>query len=111
VSPPHTYFTPEYESPVRSTRAAAEDGGGESGMRRRAGLVRPERVDVVVDDGMLAMTVARTVSGDTPRLAGVQPVIAKRDAAAIAPTRGVDGVIMRKADAHTAPVNRQARSD
>ena len=91
---------------MRSTRVAADDGGGESGIRRRAGVVRPEVVVVVVDDGRLAMTVARTVSGDTPRLAGVQPVIAKKDAAAIAPTRGVDGGIMRQANAHMAPVDR-----
>ena len=77
---------------MRRTRVAADDGGGESGIRRRAGVVRPELV--VVDDGRLAMTVARTVSGDTPRLAGAQPVNAMRDTAAIAPTLGVDGVIM-----------------
>lgn len=78
-----------------STRDAAADGGGEFGMRLRAGVVRPELVDVVVvDDGRLAMTVARTVSGDTPRLAGVQPVNERRDTAAIAPTRGSVGVIM-----------------
>jgi len=57
-------------------------------------VVRPELVVVVVDDGRLAMTVARTVSGDTPRLAGAQPVNAMRDTAAIAPTLGLDGVIM-----------------
>jgi len=90
---------------------AADDGGGESGMRRRAGVVRPELVDVVVDEGMLAMTVARTVSGDTPRLAGVQPVIVKRDTAAIAPTRGADGVIMWNANAHMEPGDCRARND
>jgi len=102
VLPPQTYLTPAYESPVRSTRAAAGDGVGEFGIRRRAGVVRPEFV-VVVDDGMLAMTVARTVSGDTPRLADVQPAIERRDTAAIAPTRVGEGVIMQTANADLAP--------
>jgi hypothetical protein len=68
-------------------------------MRLRDGVVRPE----VVDDGRFATMVARTVSGDTPRLAGAQPLIARRDTAAIAPTRGSEGVIMRNANADQKP--------
>src|SRR4029079_2867442 len=49
------------------------------------------------------MTFASTVWGDTPRLAGVQPVNERRDTAAIAPARGSDGVIMQCAKAHLAP--------
>jgi hypothetical protein len=71
-------------------------------MRRRDGVVRPELV-VVVDEGRFAMTAERTVSGDTPRLAGAQPVTAKTDTAAIAPTRGSEGVIMLYAKADERP--------
>src|SRR5512133_3480080 len=98
VLPPHTYLTPRYESAVRSTRLAAAHGGGDSGMRRRDAGARPELVVVVLADGRFAMTVARTVSGDTPRLAGAQPVTARTDTAAIAPTRASEGVIMARRD-------------
>src|SRR5690349_788549 len=63
-------------------------------MRPRAGALRPEPVVVGMADGMFAMTVARTVSGDTPRLADAQPAIDRRDTTATAPTRAVEGVIM-----------------
>src|SRR3954468_15134208 len=48
VFPPHTYFTPRYESAVRSTRDAAAVGGGELGMRAPLDVVRPLVVVVVV---------------------------------------------------------------
>src|SRR5215213_1543456 len=84
VLPPHTYLVPTYASAVRSTREAAADGGGDAGMRRRVGVVRPPLV-VVPEDGMFAMTVERTVAGDMPRVPVAQPVLSdKRDAAAIA---------------------------
>src|SRR6478752_1964017 len=35
VLPPHTYLMPRYESPVRSTCAAAAEGAGDAGMRAR----------------------------------------------------------------------------
>jgi hypothetical protein len=54
---------------------------------------------VVVMGGRLAMTVASTDSGDTPRLAVVQPARSTEDAAAIAPTREGEGVIMLGAEA------------
>jgi hypothetical protein len=79
-------------------RDASADGGGEDGMWR-VGALRPERDDVVVVEagmaaGRFAMTVAMTVSGDTPSVPGAQPVTSRRDAAAIAPTRAGVGVIM-----------------
>jgi hypothetical protein len=58
---------------------------------------------VVVDDGMLAMTVDRMTSGDTPRVPGAQPVSDRTDAAAIAPTRVIEGVIMPGAEADLTP--------
>src|SRR3954467_14109509 len=87
---------------MRNTREAAADGGGDSGMRRRVDGSRPLLV-VVVDDGMLARTTERTVSGETPRVPVAQPVRDSRDAAAIAPTRGSEGVIMPRAKAEMAP--------
>jgi hypothetical protein len=60
-------------------------------------------VVVVVDDGMLAMTVARTDSGDTPMLAVPQAVISRQDAAATAPTRAGVGVIMPSGEADLEP--------
>jgi hypothetical protein len=66
-------------------------------MRPPDGAGRP--VLVVVMGGRLAMTVASTVSGDTPRLAVVQPARSTEDAAAIAPTREGEGVIMLGAEA------------
>jgi len=94
---------PRYESAVRRIRAAAADAGGESGIRRRDGAGRPELVVVVVDDGMFAITVARTVSGDTPSVPGAQPARSNEDAAAIAPTRTGEGVIMPGGVAETTP--------
>jgi hypothetical protein len=87
VLPPHTYLTPTYESPARSTRAAAVDGGGDSGMRARDDG-RPLLVVVVVvmTDGRFEMTVARTVSGDTPTVAVVHAVTERKETAAIAPS-------------------------
>src|SRR5689334_7611710 len=83
--PPHTYFTPRYDSAVRSTRSASLDGGGDGGMRLRAGLgagvVLP--VPSGVTAGSTAMMVDRTVSGDTPRLADdAHPASDTSDAAA-----------------------------
>jgi hypothetical protein len=75
-------------------------------MRLRDGGLRPGLVVVVVDDGMFAMTVARTVAGDTPRVADEQPASDTRDAAAIAPTRGSEGVIMPNAKADLTPAVR-----
>ena len=83
------------------TRTAAADGGGESGIRRLvgdgAGIV--DDVVVVVDDGILAITVARMLPGDTPTVAGEQPVRSRKGAPAIAPTRGNEGVTMPTAKA------------
>ena len=76
------------------------------GARRSEGVV----VVVVVDDGMLAMTVARIVSGDTPRVAGEQPVIERRDTAATAPTRGSERVFMPHAKADARPATRETTS-
>jgi len=70
-------------------------------MRLPVRLVLP--LLVVVDEGMLAMTVDRMTSGDTPRVPGAQPVRASRDAAAIAPTRVNEGVIMPGAKADSTP--------
>jgi hypothetical protein len=99
VLPPQTYFTPRYDSAVLRTRDAVADGGGESGIRRREGDgAGPPGIEVevvvVVDDGMLAMTVARMLPGDTPTVAGEQPVRMRKGAAAIAPTLGNEGVTM-----------------
>jgi hypothetical protein len=80
-----------YDSAVWRIRVAAADGGGDGGMRRRDGLGRP--VLVVVDAGIVASTLARTDSGDTPSVPVAQPV-RSTDAAAIAPTRAGEGVIM-----------------
>jgi len=82
---------------VRKMRAAAAEGGGDSGMGSLDGEPRP--VLVVVTGGRFAMTVARTDSGDTPRVAVVQPVTTKSDAAATAPTRAGEGEIMPAAGA------------
>jgi len=86
---------------------AADDAGGDSGMRRLregAGEVRPVLVVVaVVDDGRFAMTVARTVSGDTPSVAGVQPVRHRKGTTAIAPARGSEGEIMPTREAESTP--------
>jgi hypothetical protein len=72
-------------------------------MRAPDGIGRPDGtgspVLVVVMGGRLAMTVASTDSGDTPRLAVVQPARSTEDAAAIAPTREGEGVIMLGAEA------------
>jgi hypothetical protein len=79
---------------------------------RRDGVVRRELV--VVDDGMFAgmfaMTVAMTVSGDTPSVPGAQPVTSRKDAAAIAPTRAGVGVIMLPAKAGSTPRGRGIRT-
>ena len=83
------------------TREAVADGGGDSGMRRSVGVLLPALV--VVDAGMLAMTAERIVSGDTPRVTGVQPVSDTMDTTAIAPCRGLRGVTMREANARTTP--------
>ena len=83
---------------MRRMPAAAADGGGDSGIGSLDGELRPVLV-VVVTGGRLAMTVARTDSGDTPRVAVVQPVTTKSDAAAIAPTRAGEGGIMPGAGA------------
>ena len=91
---------------MRSTRTASADGGGDAGMRARLGDDRPLPVVVdvvVVDDGMFAMTVARTDWGDTPSVPGAQPVTSRRDAAAIAPTRASEGEIMPSAKARSTP--------
>jgi hypothetical protein len=61
-------------------------------------------VVVVVDAGILAMTAERMSALDTPRVACAQPVSNRRGAAAIAPTRGSEGVIMSGAKAGLAPV-------
>lgn len=115
VLPPQTYLVPTYASAVRSTRDAAADGGGEFGMRRP----RVEVVVVVVPpppvvgmaEGILARTTDRTVSGDTPRDPVAQPVRGNRDTAAIAPTRGSDGVIIRRAKAGLAPTASRMATD
>jgi hypothetical protein len=49
------------------------------------------------------MTAEMTVSGDTPSVAGVQPVMDSMDAAATAPTRGSVGEIMTNAKADLTP--------
>jgi hypothetical protein len=103
VFPPQTYFTPTYESAVRNTRVAAAVGGGDSGMRRLDEL-DPPVVVVVVEEGMLAMTVARTDWGDTPSVAGEQPVRESIVPAAIAPARERFGVIMPIGKAEPAPL-------
>src|SRR5262245_13593902 len=90
---------------MRSTRVAAVDGGGDSGMRRRLpdGIVRPPLV-VVVDDGMLAMTADRMSVGDTPSVvADVQPARETTETAAIAPARACEGVIMPAREASSTP--------
>src|SRR5690242_2834514 len=117
VFPPQTYFTPRYDAAVRSTRAASADGGGDSGMRLRAGerglglgtgvgprvgLVLP--VSGGMTAGSTAMMVERTSSGDTPRLAeDAHPASDTSDATAIAPARGIGGVIMPAREAGSAP--------
>ena len=89
---------------------AALDGGGEPGIRRLdgdgAGIV--EDVVVVVDEGLLAITVARMLPGDTPTVAGEQPVRSRKGAAAIAPTRGNEGVTIPTAKAWPAPAARRS---
>src|SRR3954465_7471201 len=77
VLPPQTYGTPIYPCAVCSSREAVAEGGGDSGIRPRVGA-RPSRSGaevevVVVLVGMLRMTVARTVSGDTPIGTDAQP--------------------------------------
>jgi len=72
-------------------------------MRLPLDGVRPLVVVVVVDVGMLAMTVASTVSGDTPKVPGAQPVRDRIETAATAPTLGSAGVIMPSAKAGLAP--------
>src|SRR5262249_41496581 len=94
-------------------RAAAADAGGESGIRRRdgdGGRLPPVLVVVGIDDGMFAMTVASTGSGDTPRVPGAQPASSREDAAAIAPTRAGEGVIMQRGVAESAPGSRVTTS-
>jgi len=93
---------------VRSTRDAAADGGGDSGMRRRGELGPRVVVVVVVEDGMFAMTVASTDSGDTPSVAGEQPVRERSVPAAIAPARERVGGIMTIGKAEPTPSNRIA---
>src|SRR5262245_66477364 len=98
---------------MRSTRFAATEGGGDSGMRRRLpdGEVRPPLV-VVVDDGMVAMTADRMSVGDTPSVvADVQPARETTETAAIAPARACEGVIMPRARASSAPSACVASSD
>jgi hypothetical protein len=72
-------------------------------MRLRGELGPRLVVVVVVDDGMLAMTVARTDSGDTPSVAGAQPERESIVPAAIAPTRERVGGIMAIAKAEPTP--------
>src|SRR5262245_58483302 len=96
-------------------RAAAADAGGDSGIRRREdgddGRLLPVLVVVGIDDGMFAMTVASTVSGDTPSVPGAQPASSREDAAAIAPTRAGEGVIMPGGVAESTPGSHTTTSD
>ena len=92
---------------MRRTREAAADGGGDSGMRLRGELGPRVVVVVVVEEGMLAMTVASTDSGDTPSVAGEQPVRERIVPAAIAPARERVGGIMSIGKAERTPsINR-----
>ena len=93
-----------YDSAVLRTRVAAADGGGEAGIRRRDDVDPPlVVVVVVVDEGMLAMMVESTDWGDTPSVAGAQPVRESIVPAAIAPARERFGVIMPIGKAEPTP--------
>jgi hypothetical protein len=103
VFPPHTYLTPTYDSAVRSTRVAAAEGGGDAGIRRRDDGDPLPVVVVVVEGGMLAMIVESTDWGDTPSVAGAQPVRESIVPAAIAPARERFGGIMPVSKAEPTP--------
>ena len=103
-----------YDSAVLRTRVAAPEGGGDAGIRRRDDdVVDPPLVVVVVDDddGMLAMIVESTDWGDTPSVAGAQPVRESIVPAAIAPARERLGVIMPIGKAEPTPSVRATTSD
>lgn len=88
---------------MRSTLAAAAEGGGDSGIRRRL-LVLPPRSGAVVD-GRLAMTVESTSCGEMASGTDAQPVMVVSTTTAIAPVRvdWTERVIMPAGNAASAP--------
>ena len=95
---------------MRSTFDAVADGAGDSGIRLLVGVVRPPPpppppppASGKDDRGMFAMTVERIVPGETPRVAGEQPVTERKERTAVAPTRGRERVYMPNVKAAMAP--------